>query len=87
MIRLRARAEICSLQLDEVADMHLVAEYSARAHPGKRADVAALADRAAGQVAEPKDLGPRSHADLRPQHDIGPDRHIGRQFGVHAKKH
>src|SRR6185369_4652384 len=67
MVRLRAPADAARLHLDEVADVHLVAEAVARAQARKGAEAAARADLGVLEVREGEDLG------------AGPDAHVAQE--------
>ena len=87
VVRLGARAEFRGLHLDEVADMHLLAELGAGAQPGVRPDDAVRADDAAFQVTERPDLRTGRDLHARTEHHVGFDRHVRRELGVGAQEH
>ncbi len=67
MIRLRAGAEARLLGFDEVADLHVSAEFGAGAQPGKRSELTPGADDRA--VDDRVRMDDRAVADARVLHD------------------
>src|SRR2546425_5995579 len=74
VIGLRLRAQPTGLDLDEVADMHVLGEAGSRAQPGVGSYPAALADLGFLQVREGKHLAARTDAHIA-QHAIRADAH------------
>src|SRR5438045_8333475 len=92
MVRLRARAELGVLHLDEIADVHAAREGGPGAKARERADVAVGPDARAVDHAVGKDL--RVGADLAvADHAAGadsypvPERHLSLEHDVHVAEH
>ena len=75
------------LDLDKVADMHVLGQFGAGAQAGKGADLRATADVAALKMAEALDFGAGFDGHAGAEDDIGADHGVAADMGVQREEH
>ena len=87
MIDLGAGLDHRLLDLDEIADVYVLAEPRPRPQPPIRSDQGALAHVRAVEVGERADHRVVFDRDARTEHHVGLDRHVAAEFGIDGEKH